>query len=929
MRILFVMLLLLPCNVFASALDISALPNKIANKLQLEASNLISPPINKEKLDDLMRWLYRQDQFQDIRISSKNIGDKVIYKLFLEEIPKIKDIDIVGNESVDKDLLFNSSGLQTEDNYDPYRIRNAASRILEEMRKNSYLAAKVNVEINDIKDSRDKNLIMNIDAGPSYKISSIILITPNSQLKKDLQKITNDYLEETFTEETVLESQNEIKEFLIEKKYFSTKLMEPKYDFDASRGIVNISFKIEGPYRYELRFNGNKDISYRQLMRKLELKPGDRLGVNPAADLSERFTKIYKLEGYANVNIQHKSKDNAEDFIREIQFQVDEGRKVKIREYIIQGTIAIKPEQYVEWIKEFSGNLIAKNYYHEEQLNNGLKNLVTHMQNQGFLSFRLLTSRVNYNKKKNKVRIYIRIEEGPQSILKNVEFQGAKVFEKDSLKKVADLEEDRPLQLEKVESAVDKLINFYKSNGFLDVTIDSDHASFIQYYDKNKKADLNFIINEGDQIIVNNIIVNGNKMTKSSVIRKALSFRKGDILDSDKLKNSEASLRRLGIFNSVTIKHRKGTSAVRDIIVTVNERKPGLFSFGAGVSNELEFTVRGYSGIAYRNLFGTARAIQGRVQLNSNIKANEFIDYSVNASYLEPFLFNSQTKGKVNIVNSQSLISFGTTDLEAVESTSINFLLENDLNRFLKLTWKAWGIERNKKFEVDDETISEERNIAEIGPTLEFDFRDNPFVPKKGTYTRFNLDFSSPDIGSSKADDTDSNIKTVYFVKTNLQFNQYIPIWKNSNIIFAYSLRGGYLKNLGNKANSAVPQERLFFLGGVTTIRGFEINSIPDQEVLKGSDQFASAENESYSYLAKLELRIPFTDSLGTAIFYDGGGVRVHKRDLGDPYRDAIGFSLQYMTPIGAINLGYGHKLDRKRELGESSGEIFFSIGDF
>ena len=68
MRILFVMLLLLPCNVFASALDISALPNKIANKLQLEASNLISPPINKEKLDDLMRWLYRQDQFQDTRI---------------------------------------------------------------------------------------------------------------------------------------------------------------------------------------------------------------------------------------------------------------------------------------------------------------------------------------------------------------------------------------------------------------------------------------------------------------------------------------------------------------------------------------------------------------------------------------------------------------------------------------------------------------------------------------------------------------------------------------------------------------------------------------------------------------------------------------------------------------------------------------------
>jgi outer membrane protein insertion porin family len=563
----------------------------------------------------------------------------------------------------------------------------------------------------------------------------------------------------------------------------------------------------------------------------------------------------------------------------------------------------------------------------------GLSNLITNLQNQGYLMARLITSRINYSENKSEVEVYIRIDEGPLSILQNVSFRGSNKFSKEQLLEAIELEEGKALQLEKVEKAVDKLTDYYKENGYLEVKIEPDNKDFILYQDDYTKANLNFNIKEGDQIIVQQIAISGNSMTKDYVILKSLDFRENDILTLERVRESEAQLKRLGLFSSINIAILPSPSPRRVVTINVSERYPGTLTFGAGVSNELELTFRGYTGLAYRNLFGTARAVQGRFQLKSNIKVTEFLDYTANASYLEPFLFGSKTKGKINVQNSQELTSSSTTNLDALETSAITFSLERDITRFLKLTWKLWGLEINEKFEINDDgdkLNEEKRRIAEIGPTLELDYRDSPFLPKNGTYTRWNLDYSSPDIGSSQADTIQPGAKEVHFLKTSVQFNQYMPFFKNDDITFAYSLRTGYLKNQGKQGFSAVPQEKMFFLGGLTTIRGFESNSVPDPDLLiEPGDIFPSLLTESHYYLVKTEVRVPIYKNFGTALFYDGGGVKVKGKDLGDEYRDAVGLSLQILTPIGAINLGYGYKLDRDFSKNESEGEIFFSIGDF
>jgi outer membrane protein insertion porin family len=62
------------------------------------------------------------------------------------------------------------------------------------------------------------------------------------------------------------------------------------------------------------------------------------------------------------------------------------------------------------------------------------------------------------------------------------------------------------------------------------------------------------------------------------------------------------------------------------------------------------------------------------------------------------------------------------------------------------------------------------------------------------------------------------------------------------------------------------------------------------------------------------------------ALFYDVGSVRrADERGGSDGLRSSVGLGIRYVTPIGAVGLLYGWKLDPRQ--GEDDGRLHFSIG--
>ena len=136
-------------------------------------------------------------------------------------------------------------------------------------------------------------------------------------------------------------------------------------------------------------------------------------------------------------------------------------------------------------------------------------------------------------------------------------------------------------------------------------------------------------------------------------------------------------------------------------------------------------------------------------------------------------------------------------------------------------------------------------------------------------------------------------------------------------MVLALAIRGGAAFSFDS--TKELPLVERFFLGGRTTVRGFNNDSLGPKGVNNtptGGNVFA---------LGNSELRLSLGRGFGLVTFLDSGNVWKLVDDVGTKVRYTAGAGLRYKTPVGPVRIDYGHKLDR--EPGESQGEVHFSFG--
>ena len=130
----------------------------------------------------------------------------------------------------------------------------------------------------------------------------------------------------------------------------------------------------------------------------------------------------------------------------------------------------------------------------------------------------------------------------------------------------------------------------------------------------------------------------------------------------------------------------------------------------------------------------------------------------------------------------------------------------------------------------------------------------------------------------------------------------------------------GRLGFVSTYAGDVLPAVERFFLGGVTTVRGFGFRDIGPQD----------GEGNPLGGTSLIQFNLEIGYNLGSVLrlvtFMDAGNVYISDRqfDLGELRRSA-GFGIRLLTPVGPIRLDYGFKLDRRP--GESVGELGFLLG--
>ncbi len=892
------------------------------------------------QLDEAIRRLMAQGTYENVFVQRKGSNFEITGK----PLRLIEEIVFTGTDEISEGDLRDLLEIKPGDRFDRKKAVAAAEKVKNHYGEQGYFNAVIELGF-DKADNNNIRLNIAIQENAPCRIKSLNFETANKDLKAKLEGNFRRLRGKILTMERARQLMLDLDGFLIDNRYLATEVLPLDSRYNEAKTEAYLQLEIREPYRWEFYFSGYSYETQTTLYRLLDLRNRERKNVDPAGEGAERIRRGYLEKGFPNVLVDTKVVNPQGTFLKRVYYTVSEGSRVRIKAIEVQGRTTRPSGFYERFIRENSSTLVRKGFYNRQDLERGFKNLVTELRNQGFLRARVLSSRVEYSEKKDEATVFLLLEEGSQTQIRALDFEGNRFFSSFELAQVTGLETNSPLALNDFERSLERLKNFYRNQGFLEMKLLNESEDVIQYDEKGTQARILFRIFEGPRIRVHSIAVEGNTFTKTRVILKEADFKIGEVLTPAKMEEATVRLNKLGLFSRADVRTlEEGTNvAERTLIISVAERDPGVFRFGAGVNNERNLTVRGFTGLSYNNLWGTGRAVSTRFELKSNVAEVKYPEHEISAGYLEPFLFETRTRGRANLTRSERVFEYDsdTTLTRITTSERLDLLAERDLTRYVKLTWKTWSFELRREWEREGRCIptadspcppgagkqpADTLQIATLGPTLDIDYRDNPFLPTRGSFTRFIVDYSNPEFGSSPG---------VEFWRAEANYTHYTrlgsPRW-----VWANSLRGGYLRNLSDEPDSGVPTSYAFLLGGIYTVRGFDSASdnerIPKNsefEVERGNQKLIKT-NSQY-HLIKSELRFPIVGEHGGVLFYDGAKVHVSGVGFRRSYRDAVGLGYRYNTPVGPLAIDLAFKINPERDE-DPKEEIFrfhLSIGTF
>jgi len=877
-----------------------------------------------ESINALLKKIDKKFNFNKLKLVESTLSTQLL--LIGEIFPQIKKISFNGLVDISESDALNLMNLTVSNLLDEEALKLGTEKLSQFYRDLGYRSAQVKHTI--ISDSTiSRSISFDIHKKDQTKLVEVILegLAPASLQKKIQKSLQRKFHSSTLNQSSLNKISSALRKELSFNGYYLTIVPFPQIIFSSDELSARLLYKLTSTPRYRIGVINAKKFEHTSLEDDLlKLESYYSKDSNMAPDLAEKLKSFYVSEGYPHVNVTFY--ENKKNDIIYLYLNIEEGPFTKISDFKIVGQFSRDENFYKNKFYDLGSSKTQDNVYIKEDLELTAKNLLISIQNEGFVNAKY--SRIFISTERENPAngiLIIQLEEGVQIKLADIEYSGVTEANIDAVKAVANFSVGHKLSLLELESVLLDIKNYYQQNGYIEYKLLNEKADLVSYSDDNTQLYLKFDIHEGPKIEVQSIVIEGNTRTKDKLILIELDFESGDILNPAKIEESISRLQRTGHFNSVEITTLEKNTAIsaRTVLVKVVERDPGVRVLGIGLTDENAGTLHGYAGVAYRNFAGSGIGTSLRSELNYNFADIKYLEKKHTFGFVLPYLFATRARFRTSATRSNTIADIRISKVS--EANTAVFSLEQDFTSHITgilsytvSTYKDHGI--TNEDELKHKYKSESLVIGSLGPIIDLDYRDNLFNPTKGSFSRFSLEYANESLGNNNVDD---------FYRITGQTTHYFP-FKNTEFIFAQSLRGGYLKDIDSRGEGVPFDKKGFSLGGRTTIRGFESHEFFPTTGTTRDLPASYRLNTSSSYeLVKTELRFPIGTEydLAGAIFYDGGRVRIENVILSNDWRDAAGIGIRYNTPVGPLNLEYAHKLNKKA--GESDGAFHLSVGIF
>jgi len=684
-----------------------------------------------------------------------------------------------------------------------------------------------------------------------------------------------------------------------------------KYDADTNSALPTL--QIEAGPRIMVNTIGAK-ISKGQLQHYVPIFEEHSVDDDLLLEGAHNLRDYLQSQGYFEAEVAYKPQ-RVENDQATIDYIINTGPRHRLAAVEISGnryfsTEAIRERMYLQ---KASLLQFPHGRYSESLLRRDRDAIVNLYQSNGFLAVKVDSrTEEHYRGRPGDLAVFLEIQEGPQSFVNSLQVDGIEHL--DMAKVLGSLSSIKGQPFSEFSVAVDRdtILAQYFDKGFAHATFEWNS----QPSPEPNRVDLRYIIHEGPQQFVRQVLINGLKYTRPELVNRKLMLNPGDPLSPTEITETQRKLYDLGVFARVdqAIQDPDGDTTHKYVLYQLDEARRYSLALGIGAElgriggcNDCLDAATGASGfyprismdISRNNLWGLAHTISLRTQF-STLEQRALLNYSW------PH-FEDNDKLTLSFTglfdNSRDIRTYNYTRLEGAVQLSQRLTRATTL--LYRVAYRRVGVGDLKVTPFLVNILSQPEHVGIGSINLVQDRRDDPLDPHRGVYNSVDFGVAEHILGSQRD-----------FTRVLVRNASYYPIGKR--MVLARSTEIGNISvfhYFGNP-DAALPLPERFF-GGGDSHRGFPEYQAGPRDDLTGFPLGGDA-----LFFNQTELRFPlFGDSIGGVLFHDMGNIyssfdhfsfRVHQDNLTDfNYMvHAVGFGIRYKTPVGPLRVDLAYSIN-------------------
>lgn len=735
---------------------------------------------------------------------------------------------------------------------------------------------------------------------------------------------------------------------------------------DGNTGKIVTFLVKEKPLIREIKYEGAKSFTESNILdhfkeRKVGLTVDSQYDPAKIRMAERALTDLLAINGKPLGTVRTEIDPIPPSGVR-VRFILDEGPKVRIGRIRFVGDKVFEDDKLkgaLKLTKERGPITIFKgtDKYHQGKLEYDIEsNLKAFYKEHGYMQVQIgepvtrifqgpRGSLPLFRKTRMQFLIEIPVDAGEQFRLGELQLKECGIFKCEALVKMFGLEKGDIVNGKKIKDGLENIKKLYGDWGYLDWSYIPD-----QKFDMEKKTmDLTFEFQPSKQFFVHRINFVGNTKTRDKVLRREFVLEEGKMFSSRALEVSVLRLNQLGYFDKIEekdyeVKPDEKTGLV-DVNVKVKEKSQQSIGFSGGVSG-----ISGsFIGVNYttNNLLGRGESLEFSV--TGGTRESDFV-----IAFTEPYLLDTRWNMGLSVFNQRFRFDTYTTfgllglaggqpyELFTRRTTGVTL----SMSRPLGFSWWRIGASYSYQnisvgriapgfetfalgqlvgFIPGGSTAKAVSGIirSELTPSISYNSTNSFWNPTRGSSLTLSVGVAGGFLGGE-----------FNMVRPMIEYRHFRPdkwLSKGRNTL-GFRFLGEYVQAYGG---STLPFFDRFYIGGETTIRGFDIRSISplaitstpqydpngkpiidlNNGIAKVDRSLVPIGGDSLG-IFNFEYRIPIAGPLSVAGFTDIGVTHVFfTKSLGDfgkskvdlipstnsVPRGSVGAEVQFMLPmIGA-----------------------------